>query len=246
MDIKKRITFTQLLSHCSGPDLSEEGIEVVVCYLEDEEGANHQINAAKALKEKEKIVLSIGWLTSPFENKKAIRSSLGRAMLLQRASDGCILLNKDSFIDRGCKPEEVGTQIELMTSDIEQGLQDILRDGPINIEAETLREVLRDCGTFMVTYGDGTGADRVELAFHNAYESIMYKGLDLKTAQTLIIKVLVSKEDTLSTAEQTELKQLISELPEGMNIIFGLGTSDLEAGQIQIVILGTGVLSVLG
>lgn len=250
MDIKKRMTFAQLLSRLGGPDLSEEGIEVLVCFLEDEEDANHQINAAKTLKEKGKIVLSIGLLPFSFENKKTILASLERAQILKRVSDGCMLFNKDAFIEGVRNQEEVGTEIELMVSHIEQGLQDILKDGSVNIDAETLREALRNCGTFMVTYGDGAGYDRVGQAFLNAYESISleslsYKEFDLSTARTLIIKVLVSKEDTLSNADQDRLRQLISNLPNSMNIILGIGTSDLETNQIQIVMLRTGVDTVL-
>lgn len=242
----KRITFAQLLSRFGGPDLSEAGIEVVVCNLDNEEGANHQINAARALKEKGNIVLSIGLLPFSFENKKTILASFERAQLLQRASDGSILFNKDAIVNRGSKPEEVSAEIEFIINDIEIGLQDILSDGTINIEAETLREALRDCGTFMVKYGDGMGLDRVGLAFSNAYDSLSYYKLELSTARTLIIKVILSKGDILTNAELDRLKQLISDLPKNMNIIVGFGTkSDLEAGQIQIVMLGTGVDAVL-
>lgn len=240
MDIEKRMTLTQRLS-----DLSKECIEVIVCYLEDEEDANHQINAAGALKEEGKIVLSIGLLPFSFENKKTILASLGRAQLLQLASDGCILLNDDSFVNRGCNPEEVSSEIEFIISNIECGLQDILREGTINIETETLREALRDCGTFMVKYGDGMGLDRVGLAFRNAYGSLSYYKLELSTARSLIIKVFLSKCDTLTNAEQDRLKQLIADLPKSMNIILGFGISDIQAGQIQIVMLGTGVDVVL-
>lgn len=226
-------------------DLSKKRIEVVVCNLDNEENSNHQINAARALKEKGKIVLSIGLLPFSFETKKTIRASLGRAQLLQRASDGCILLNDDSFVNKGSNPEEVSSEIEFIISDIKCGLQDILRDGIINIEAETLRESLRDCGTFMVKYGDGMGLDRVGLAFSNAYESLSYYKLELSTARTLIIKVLLSKDDTLTNAEQDRLKQLISNLPKSMNIILGFGISDIQANQIQIVMFGTGVDAVL-
>lgn len=244
--IVKTMSFAQLHSRLGEPDLSEEGIEIVPCNLDNEENSSHQINVAKTLKEKGKIVLSIGLLPFSFETKKTMLASLERAQLLQHASDGCILINKDSFIEKGSNPEEVAIQIELLISDIEQGLQDILRDGIINIEAETVREALRDCVTFMMTYGDGMGADRVGDAFRNAYESQLYCNLELTTARTIVIKILLSKEDTLTYAEQDRLTQLISDLPKSMNIIFGIGISDLEANQIRILILGTGVDSVLG
>lgn len=245
MDIRKRMSFAQLLSRFGGPDLSEVGIDVVVCNLDNEKNSHHQINAAIALKEKGKIVLSIGLLPFSFKNKKTMLASLGRAQVLQHASDRCILLNDDSFVNRGSRPEEVSTEIEFIINDIETGLQDILSDGTINIEAETLREALRDCGTFMVKYGDGMGVDRVGLAFSNAYESLSYYKLELSTARTLIIKVLISPGDTLSKAEHDRLKQLISDLPKNMNIILGFGISDLQADQVQIVMLGTGVDAVL-
>lgn len=244
MDIKKRMTFAQLLSRIGGPDLSEEGIEVVVCFLEND--ANHQINAAKALKEKGKIILSIGLLPFSFENKGKMLATLERAKLLQSTSDGCILLNKDSFIDRRCNPEEVATQIELFICDIEQGLQDILRDGAVNIEAESLREALRDCGTYMVTRGVAEGLSRVEHAFQNAFESTSYSKLDIRKARKLIIKVIVPNRTTLSNEEHSRLHQLISNLPNNMDVIFGIGTSDdLAEDQIEILMLGTGLDPIL-
>ena len=122
-------------------------------------------------------------------------------------------------------------------------------DGIVNIDAETLKEALRDCGTFMVTYGDGpAGLNGVGLAFEEAYDraQFLYENFNLHTARSLIIKVLLSEGNTLSNAEQDRLKQLISHLPKSMNIILGICTkSNLDADQIQIVMLGTGVDTVL-
>lgn len=244
MDIKKRMTFAQLLSRIGGPDLSEEGIEVIVCFLEDD--ANHQINAAKALKEKGKIILSIGLLPFSFENKETILATLERAQLLQNTSDGCILLNKDSFIDRGCNPEEVAIQIELFVDNIEQRLQDLLREGTISVDAETLKDVLRDCGTYVVTRGVAGGLGRVECAFQNAFESASYSKLDISTARKLIIKVIVPNRTTLSNEEHSRLHQLISNLPKNIDVILGIGCSDdLAEDQIEILMLGTGLDPIL-
>lgn len=245
MDIKKRISLMQHLNLLGESRLSNHGIEVVVCYLEDDN--IHQINTIKALKEEKVIVLGVGMLPFSSVNRKTKLASLKRAQLLQRASDGCILFNKDAFIGGERNLEEVNAGIEQMVSHIEKGLLDILKDGIINVDIITLKEALRDCGTFMVSYGDGGGLDRVGLAFLNAYESVAceplsYKKFNLNTARTLIIKILLSKGDTLSTAELSRLGKLVRSLPQRMNVIVGIGNSDeLEKGKIQIVMLGTEV-----
>lgn len=224
-------------------NLSEEGIEVVFCHLGDEDNVSHQMNVIGALKDAGKVILSIGLQPSFYDLEERL-ASIDRANQLSKVSDGFILLRKGDFIEGDETPEDVDAKIALQIGDIKRGLKDILRDGIINIDSECVREILENCGTFMVSRGVGTGINRVESAIQRAFATPLYSDFDMSTAKALIIKVLIPKQDTLSGEEMKRLQQLISYLSESKEVIFGLGSCEAEENQVEIVMLGAGLYKV--
>ena len=235
------ITFAQLLVSLHDDILSEAGIEVLVCSFDDEESYICNLKTANELKEKDKVVLLIGILPFVFVGERVVLNALRRLDKFCRIVDGCFLLNKETLSDSNGETD-VTSLIEDEIYNIEQTLRYILKEGTLNISAETLREGLKDCGTFMVTRGEGCGNDRVEKAFKEAYTSPSFYKLDITTARKLFIKILVPTGQSLSIEEMNKLQYLFSTLPHTKDIILGIGERDTEPGddKLEVLMLATG------
>ena len=134
--------------------------------------------------------------------------------------------------------DEVEAEVETVVFNIEDGLRDILWEGSMPIEASTVRDALKDCGTFCVARGNGCGPDRIEMAIQNALNQVLEQGFDIRSSRRLIIKVLVSKQQD---GEIEKLQQFISTLPKHMDVIWGVSKYELDENELEIVLLATGV-----
>ena len=190
------------------------------------------------LKNDGKIVLGIGVLPFLASGENVIRDSLERAMQLQQIADGSLLLNKESLLSKSLSFDEVEAEVETVVFNIEDGLRDILWEGSMPIEASTVRDALKDCGTFCVARGNGCGPDRIEMAIQNALNQVLEQGFDIRSSRRLIIKVLVSKQQD---GEIEKLQQFISTLPKHMDVIWGVSKYELDENELEIVLLATGV-----
>lgn len=231
----KMHTFSQLIGMLGDPSLTDEGIEVVLCTLESE---SNNLKLIEDLKNDGKIVLGIGILPFLASGENVIRDSLERAMQLQQIADGSLLLNKEALLSKSLSFDEVEAEVETVVFNIEDGLRDILWEGSMSIEASTVRDALKDCGTFCVARGNGTGSDRIEMAIQNALNQVLEQGFDIRSSRRLIIKVLVSMQQE---GEIEKLQQFISTLPKHIDVIWGVSEYELDENELEIVLLATGV-----
>lgn len=88
------MSFAQLVGMLGSVSLSNAGIEVIACDLENPQIHADNMEMTRSLKKKGKVVLGIGILPFASVGENAVRESLERASAFQRAVDGCILLNK--------------------------------------------------------------------------------------------------------------------------------------------------------
>ena len=238
----KTINIEQIMVPQDEPNLSENGIEVLICNLEDAESYSIQKESADRLRNDDKIILFIGILPLIIEEEKTILKSLQRADSIRQCVDVCILLNKEHFRgENNLNHVEINSQIDCKIYEIVQSLRDILKEGKPGIDLETVKDALRDCGTLVLTRGVGIGRDRVDSAFNQAYKVPLYDKFDPDSAQNIIIKVLVSNQSQLSAEESSKLQRHISSLPKRSNIVVGVGYKELKSDQMEIVILRTGV-----
>ncbi len=223
------------------PNISGEDFEVVVSYLESEDDG---FEIAPYMKAAGKIVLGIGVVPAFFKGEKVFMAAMDNAANFQRNIDGCLLLNEDKILELGNLNIDVDGWIrQEVVNPIRKGLKDILIPGALEIASDTLREVLQDCGTFMLTRGEGKGTLRIEDAWRNAFDSVLpiITHFDGKTVRKMIIKLLVASEDNISNQEIRRIKALLRNLSPSADVILGVGHSQsLTIGQLEIVILATG------
>ena len=92
---KKKITFTDLLTMLTNPDPTDADIEVVVTDFEDDE--DNGLRRAEKLKDDGKTVLGIGILPFAAAGDKGLLDALVRCQQLQHISDGCVLINRETW-----------------------------------------------------------------------------------------------------------------------------------------------------
>lgn len=244
---KHPISFKDLLDTLDVPGESNTfgpGFEVVVSYLESED---ESFEIAPYMKAAGNVVLGIGVVPSLSKGENVFKVAMCNASRFQRNVDGCLLLNEDTILDnieRNHLTIDVDGWIdEEVVKPIQNGIAEILTPGIPNIASDTLREVLQDCGTFMLTRGKGEGTLRIEDAWINAFNSALsiIANFEEKTARKLIIKLLIAKDDTVLNHEMLNLKGIVTGLLHCTDVIIGAGYSDsLTYGQIEIVMLASG------
>lgn len=238
--VEKNLTFPHQLGLPGGPSLKDEDIEVVLCELESD---SKNLSLIRDLKKEGKIVLGIGLLPFIAMGEDVIRDSLERAMQLQQSTDGCLLLNKEAILtQKSLSFDEVENFVNTIVFNIEEGLQDILLPGYINnIESQTLRDVLKDCGTFWIARGKGNGQGRINKALSEAVDHLATQGFDVQSAHKLIVKVIVSEHTELQLKEINDIEKFISSLSHNIDVIFGVSNSESEEKILEIVMLATGM-----
>lgn len=241
-DNERTITFAQLMGLLDEPNLSDNGIDIIVSDLWNENSCVDNLKSIISLKNRGHIVLGIGKLSSLSLGVDGVSASLKRAEHFVKVADGCLIFNEERFLShKRMNPDNKRINADIVIFDIEQGLRDILKEGNPNIDSDTLKDSLIDCGTFAVTRGIGKGVDRVVTAFQEAYKVPVYFNFHPDSALKIIIKVLVPAQSPLSDNESSELRKLISNLPKRRDVVVGVGNKKLKDDEIEIVMLRTGV-----
>lgn len=242
MDNDSSILISQMLDGLNKHPFSELGIEMVLSNLAF---GGHDLPVTQELKEAGKVVLAVGILPSASAGDKAVMEALENAAAFQRNVDGCILLNEDiPSQQKDSRAEDMDIPgLDILIA-IEVSLRDILSPGMSGIDAETLKDVLRDCGTFIVTRGVASGEDRIEKAFQQTFHpsSYPFSKYDIKSARKLIVKALVTKSSTIPLEEAESIRYHVETISPKAIVTFGFGQSEqLEDGQLEIVMLATGM-----
>lgn len=226
------------------PNFPGEGFEVIVSYLESEDEG---FKIAPYMKAAGNVVLGIGVVPSLSKGENAFVAAMDNAACFQRNVDGCVLLNEDKIlqnIELGNLNIDVDGWIdEEMVNPIQNAITEMLTPGIPNISSDNLRDVLRDCVTFMLSHGVGEGTLRIEAAWRNAFDSVLpiIAHFDGKKARKMIIKVLVASDDNVLNQEIGKIRALLCNLSPQADIILGVGHSQsLTSGQLEIVIMATG------
>lgn len=240
-----------MLNMLPDPEISDVEIEVVVTDFEVDK--DNGLRRAEKLKDEWKTVLGIGILPFAAVGDKGLLDALVRCKQLQQIADGCVLVNKEylrskitpSSLSFSEELESVESEVDKIIINIRKGLSDILLPGKINIDSSDLREALRDCGTFLIVRGAGSGADRMGKVLKEAFDKAEEERFDITTARKLVIKILISNGTELRMDELGKFQQFISSLPNNVEVIFGFGDSYNNLAELEIVILATGVDAVL-
>ena len=206
---------------------------------------------------KDRGILTVAVVTIPFlnEGKKALSRALDGIHELEKNVDSLIIINNERLY------EYYGDQLiqdafpkadEVLATAVRGIVEIIKKKGYINVDFEDVKTMMKDSGMALMGYGCGTGADRIEKAVKQAFESPLLNDFDLKSAKNVLVNTTVGKNDQgLKMEEMKKLNDLIDEYTGGGNnfkrgLIYDESPEAGDSVHITSIVVGLRFADVLG
>ena len=206
---------------------------------------------------KDRGILTVAVVTIPFlnEGKKALSRALDGIHELEKNVDSLIIINNERLY------EYYGDQLiqdafpkadEVLATAVRGIVEIIKKKGYINVDFEDVKTMMKDSGMALMGYGCGTGADRIEKAVKQAFESPLLNDFDLKSAKNVLVNTTVGKnKQGLTMVEMKKLNDLIDEYTGGGNnfkrgLIYDESPEAGDSVHITSIVVGLRFTDVLG
>ncbi|MCC8037432.1 MAG: cell division protein FtsZ [Bacteroidales bacterium] len=196
---------------------------------------------------KERGMLTIGIVTIPFlfEGEKKILKALNGADELSKNVDALLVINNErlteiypdlDFLNGFAKADDTLSTAARSISEL------ITCNGHINVDFNDVDTTLRNGGTAIISSGFGAGEHRVTKAIEDALNSPLLKNRDILSSKKLLFNLYFSREATekFSMDEVKELTSFMSQLDNGVDVIWGVAFDDSLENQVKITILAAG------
>ncbi len=196
---------------------------------------------------KERGMLTIGIVTIPFlfEGEKKILKALNGADELGKNVDALLVINNErlteiypdlDFLNGFAKADDTLSTAARSISEL------ITCNGHINVDFNDVDTTLRNGGTAIISRGFGSGEHRVTKAIEDALNSPLLKNRDILSSKKLLFNLYFSREATekFSMDEVKELTSFMSQLDNGVDVIWGVAFDDSLENRVKITILAAG------
>ncbi len=196
---------------------------------------------------KERGMLTIGIVTIPFlfEGEKKILKALNGADELGKNVDALLVINNErlteiypdlDFLNGFAKADDTLSTAARSISEL------ITCNGHINVDFNDVDTTLRNGGTAIISSGFGSGEHRVTKAIEDALNSPLLKNRDILSSKKLLFNLYFSREATekFSMDEVKELTSFMSQLDNGVDVIWGVAFDDSLENRVKITILAAG------
>lgn len=196
---------------------------------------------------KERGMLTIGIVTIPFlfEGEKKILKALNGADELGKNVDALLVINNErlteiypdlDFLNGFAKADDTLSTAARSISEL------ITCNGHINVDFNDVDTTLRNGGTAIISSGFGSGEHRVTKAIEDALNSPLLKNRDILSSKKLLFNLYFSREATekFSMDEVKELTSFMSQLDNGVDVIWGVAFDDTLENRVKITILAAG------
>ena len=245
---------TMKVNHISERDLSEvcdflsgdPAITIIIADLGNQFCDFLALSVVNLSKEAGEVTLCI--LTTPFifEGEKALHNALVTASNIQHISDACLILTKEIPEDSNFTFMQgfnrIGTYIYASTiADMVRNLVEMTTpSASINIDAEDIKQSLRDKGTFVITRGKGGGENRVSKALEATLSSPLMWKCDIYSSRNILFKLLVPEHTDVSSEDFSPLSQFLERMPSHVDVKWGITKSDALQGEVELILLASG------
>jgi len=202
----------------------------------------------------ERGLLTIGIVTIPFffEGEKKIFKALDGAEEMSKYVDALLLVNNEQLT-------EIYPDLDWMNafgkaddtlSNAARSISELITcDGYMNLDFNDVNTTLRNGGAAIISTGYGEGEHRVTKAIEDALNSPLLKNKDIFGSKSLLFNLYFSREaeEKFVMGEAKELTSFISNIDNGVDVIYGIGFDETLGNKIKITILAAGFeLSIWG
>ena len=197
---------------------------------------------------KSKGILTVGIVTIPFLYEKVPRiiQALNAVEEMSKSVDALIVINNErlkefypdfELVEAFKKPNEVLTMAVKSIAEI------ITKKGIINRDFNDVTSTMKDSGVALVSYGFGSGENRLNDAIHDALDSPLLNNNDISTARRILFYISFKKDAHFKVDELTKsIDNFMGGFDNHINMIWGFGVDDtLEDDQeVKFTIIATG------
>lgn len=188
-------------------------------------------------------ILTVGVVTKPFmfEGRPRMKNALSGIENLKENVDTLIVIPNDKLLQicdkRTSIPEAFNKADEVLQQGV-QGITDLIyKPGLINLDFADIQTVMRDKGIAHIGIGVASGENKAIDAIKKAMESPL-----LETTVAGATDIIINFSGEVGIQEVYEaVSYLGEEAGEDVNIIFGNVDGDVEADEVSITIIATGL-----
>jgi cell division protein FtsZ len=197
---------------------------------------------------KKKGLLTVGIVTIPFLYEKVPRivQALRAVEELSRNVDALIVINNErlkdfypdfELVEAFKKPNEVLSMAVKSIAEI------ITVKGIINRDFNDVTSTMKDSGVALVSYGFGTGENRLNDAIHDALDSPLLNSNDISTAKRILFYISFKKDAQFKVEELNKsIDSFMAGFDNHIEMIWGFGIDEsLEDDQeVKFTLIATG------
>ena len=197
---------------------------------------------------KSKGILTVGIVTIPFLYEKVPRiiQALDAVEEMSKNVDALIVINnerlKDFFhdfelVEAFKKPNEVLAMAVKSIAEI------ITVKGIINRDFNDVTSTMKDSGVALVSYGFGSGENRLNDAINDALDSPLLNNNDISTARRILFYISFKKDAQFKVDELTKsIDNFMGGFDNHIKMIWGFGVDDSlgEDQEVKFTIIATG------
>ncbi len=197
---------------------------------------------------KDKGILTVGIVTIPFLYEKVPRivQALNAVEEMSRSVDALIVINNErlkmfypdfDLVEAFKKPNEVLAMAVKSIAEI------ITVKGIINRDFNDVTSTMKDSGVALVSYGFGTGENRLDNAIQDALDSPLLNNNDIYGAKRILFYISFKKDAHFKVDELTKsIDNFMGRFDNHIKMIWGFGVDEsLEADQeVKFTIIATG------
>jgi len=197
---------------------------------------------------KSKGLLTVGIVTIPFLYEKVprIAQALDAVEEMSKNVDALIVINNErlkefypnfELVEAFKKPNEVLTMAVKSIAEI------ITKKGIINRDFNDVTSTMKDSGVALVSYGFGSGDNRLNDAINDALDSPLLNNNDISTARRILFYISFKKDAHFKVDELTKsIDNFMGGFDNHINMIWGFGVDESLADdqEVKFTIIATG------
>jgi cell division protein FtsZ len=190
-------------------------------------------------------ILTIGIVTIPFifEGIKKILQALDGVEEIKKNVDALLVINNERLLDiySDLTLENAFKKADDTLTVAAKSIAEIITiPGIVNVDFADVNTTLRDGGVAIMSYGLGSGDNRLSQAINNALESPLLNNNDIFKAKKILLNIYSSKTNPIMTEEMSEVHRFMNKFGTEIEVIWGSAWDESLGDSVKITILATG------
>ncbi|MDR2472428.1 MAG: cell division FtsZ family protein [Tannerella sp.] len=199
---------------------------------------------ARMAKEKDKLTVAVITLPFYFEGEKRIVAALRSVKEMSLIVDALIIVSNETISNMEVEAQEAFLQTNIVLANAVKSIADIINiEGIQNRDFEDVKATMKNSGVALVSYGFGSGDNRVEDAIKDALSSPLLNKNDIHNAARILLYLTFREDAHVKINEITQnVEKFMADYDRRiiMNWGFGIDNSLEEGKELKFTIIATG------